>query len=115
MKHDDAWRTERSFWLEGIEQFESGLAQHCVMAFPEPVGILVGDDILHGLAGAPRWNSLDITHQVLTRPDDDSCVLGYRADARRDAGDAYAAFCTSTYRRTGAGWKLVQHQQTPIG
>lgn len=52
--------------------------------------------------------------RVLGRSGDSVAVLAYRAEARRAEDGPYRAYCTSTYVRSGDGWKLVQHQQTPI-
>jgi|SRR5690625_3715892 len=41
-------------------------------------------------------------------------VLGYRAKAWRENGPPYRVLCTSTYRADDDGWKLVQHQQSPV-
>ena len=49
----------------------------------------------------------------VARPGDDVLVLAYKAEGRREGAAAYSAYCTSTYRRSGGRWRLVQHQQTP--
>jgi hypothetical protein len=47
----------------------------------------------------------------ISRPEEGLIVLAYDARASRD-GQAYRAYCTSTYRRIAHGdWQVVQHQQ----
>jgi len=111
---NDAWAMEEGFWLGDIDRNRSLLSRDCVMAFPAPVGIMTGEAIARSLEGAPRWSAISMIERVLTRPDADTLVLGYRAEGRRDGAEPYRAYCTSTYRRDGAGWTIVQHQQTPI-
>lgn len=55
------WKLEEALWLEGEERFASNMHPHCVMVFPEPVGILVGGAIRASLSGAPRWRTIKMT------------------------------------------------------
>ncbi len=110
---DEAWRAEERFWFGGAEHFREALDPACVMAFPAPVGIMQGAGIAESLADAPRWSSLDMTDRHVARPAPDLLVLAYKARGIRDGAVPYLAYCTSTYRRDGGGWRLVQHQQTP--
>jgi len=84
------------------------------MGFPAPIGIMVGKAILESLAQAPRWSSVEISECQIARPASDLIALGYRAKGKRAAADYYDAYCTSSYHATSNGWKLFQHQQTPI-
>ncbi|ACP25783.1 hypothetical protein NGR_c20200 [Sinorhizobium fredii NGR234] len=113
MDDREAWDRERRLWLEGAGVYQQLLDDECLMAFA-PVGILSGAEIIRALDGAPRWLDVEMTEQRSARPNDSVLVLAYRADARRDPDVSYAAYCTSTYARTGEDWRLIQHQQTPI-
>ncbi len=110
-----AWEAEERLWLEGAEAYADLLHPACVMAFVPPVGILRGEEIGRSLEGAPRWEAVAMTERTLARPDEGTSVLGYRARGRRAGSEPYEAFCTSTWRRGADGWRIVQHQQTPIG
>ena len=44
----------------------------------------------------------------------DLLVLAYKARGLRDGAAPYDAECTSTWRKAGDRWRLVQHQQTVI-
>jgi hypothetical protein len=113
MDEREAWERERRLWLEGAGAYQQLLDDESLMAFA-PVGILGGVEIIRALDGAPRWLDVETTERRSARPNDSVLVLAYRADARRDSDHPYAAYCTSTYARTGKAWRLVQHQQTPI-
>jgi Domain of unknown function (DUF4440) len=114
MRDDEAWRLEELFWTGGANRYRSKLDPNCVMAFPDPVGVMTGEAIIQSLQDAPRWSSVIMREQVIRHAGDDIIILGYHAEGRRDGGGSYRAYCTSTYRFDERGWKLVQHQQTPI-
>jgi hypothetical protein len=114
MTDDDAWRMEERFWTGGEDHYHKALDPSCVMAFPAPAGIIAGPGIAQSLVGAPRWSSVAMAEPHVGRPSDDLLVLAYKAEGRRDGAASYRAYCTSTYRRDGDRWRLVQHQQTPV-
>jgi hypothetical protein len=114
MDDDAIWRLEERFWTGGAEHYAAALHPGCVMAFPAPVGILSGPSIGASLAGAPRWASVEMSERAVTRAGTAAVALGYRALGRREGAEPYDAFCTSTYAATAEGWKLIQHQQTPV-
>jgi len=114
MNEDAAWSQEERFWLGSADDNEAVLSPECVMAFASPVGILRGAAIVESLRSAPRWASVDMSERVIGRPDQATLVLAYRAGGTREGADPYRAYCTSTYRRIGTEWLLVQHQQTPL-
>jgi hypothetical protein len=111
---DEIWRLEGRFWLEGESFYEAHLAEQCVMAFPAPAGVLDAKKVRTSLKGVPRWTSVTMSDGVVAQPDAATLIVGYRAVGHRPGRAGYAAFCTSTYRRNGETWKLVQHQQTPV-
>lgn len=113
MTDDEAWRAEERFWTGGEDHHREALDPACVMAFPAPAGIMHGADIARSLAGAPRWASVEMAERHVGRPAADLLVLAYRARGLRDGAAPYGAYCTSSYRRDGDRWLLVQHQQTP--
>ena len=114
-KEDELWSIEEQLWTGGQDQYERTLDPKCVMAFPPPAGILAGARIVESLKGAPRWSSVTMSERHLARPTPDVSVLAYRARGERSgASAAYDAYCTSTYRREAGGWRLLQHQQTPL-
>ncbi|WP_432692050.1 DUF4440 domain-containing protein [Pseudooceanicola sp. C21-150M6] len=103
---------EKSFWLDGPNFYENAMVPDACMIFPAPVGILKGEEILEGLKQAPRWQSVDFTQRAETSLHNVT-VLAYKASGRRNAGEPYLAFCSSSYVQLGGEWILVSHQQTP--
>ena len=114
MTDEEAWRVEERFWTGGEEHYREALDPACVMAFPAPAGIMHGAGIARSLAGAPRWASVEMAGRHAARPAADLLVLAYKARGTRDGAPPYEAYCTSTHRRDGDRWRLVQHQQTPL-
>lgn len=111
---DPLWQIERDFWLLGASHFARTMADGCLMALPDPVGVLGGPQVLESLEGVPRWVTVELTDTHLSSLGDVG-VLAYRVAARREGQDKpYRALCSSTYVRANGQWLMVQHQQTPL-
>ena len=113
MDDAEAWAQEKRLWLEGGTAYGDLLDPACVMAFPG-MPLMRAASILKSVDDAPRWKSVEMKDREIGRPSDAMLVLGYAAVGQREGTDPYHCTCTSTYRRDGKGWKLIQHQQTPI-
>lgn len=113
MEDPEAWAMERAFWIGGAAHYRTALDPACVMVFPAPTGRLDGPQITESLNAAPRWSTIDMADRHVARPAPDLLVLAYAATGLREDSAPYRALCSSTYRRTPDGWRLVQHQQTP--
>lgn len=115
MTDDDVWAAERRLWLEGEPAFNELLDASCTHVYPAPVGVLAGKEAIEArIRGNPRWDSVDFSEQVLARSPE-TAVIAYRACGRRGEFAPYDVYCSSTYRRDGDAWRLVQHQHTPVG
>ncbi|MDQ8755403.1 nuclear transport factor 2 family protein [Sphingosinicella sp. LHD-64] len=114
MERDDMFALERRFWLEGAAVYAALLDDRALMAFPQ-MGVMAADAVRESLKDAPRWASVEFSDRHAGRPNDEVVVLGYRAAALRADGDPYRCVCTSCYVRDESGWRLVQHQQSPLG
>lgn len=114
MTFEDLWTAERRFWLDGSEFYVERMAPEARMIFPPPAGILKSEAILAGLKQGPRWQYVDMDERSETASGD-TVVLAYRAKGRRPGAEPYVALCSSTYVKRGAAWKLLFHQQTPVG
>jgi hypothetical protein len=116
MTDAELWELEKAFWLEGPAFYRAWMHASAVMVFPAPVGILSGrEPILATLKDAPRWRSVELASQTVLRVGEEGVFLAYRAEAARDGSGTYRALCGSTWCRTQEGWRLVAHQQTPLG
>ncbi|WOF44516.1 DUF4440 domain-containing protein [Sphingopyxis indica] len=113
MNDDGAWAIEKALWLGGPERYEQSVDRDCVMVFPG-IGAMEYDAIVEEVRQAPRWADVELSERRLSRPQAGLCVLAYKAAARREGDQVYGCWCSSTYRDTGGGWQLVQHQQTPL-
>lgn len=108
---EQLWDCERGFWLDGVRHYERHLAHDARMVFPEPAGILDAKQIMQGLDGAPRWESVDFEAQHATEAGD-TVVLSYRATGHRPGDTPYRVLCSSTYVRRGRDWMMLMHQHT---
>ena len=113
MMSDEIWQLETAFWTADPDETQHALDPHCLMAFPPPAGIISGAQIITSMRAAPRWQTVVMVEKRLRLPAADLAVLAYFVSARRSSDGAYTAYCSSTYRQTPSGWKLIQHQQTP--
>lgn len=109
---EDMWQIERRLWLDGPSFYAGTMDEACIMAF-DRMGVMKAKAVLDSLQLAPRWEDVDMTEKAIGRGGGGVIVLGYRAQAWRDDADRYACYCTSTYRKDGDRWLLIQHQQTP--
>jgi hypothetical protein len=109
---NDLWTIEEALWLEGNDAYRSHMADECLMLFGS-MGILEGAEIIATLENAPRWASVDMNDRHMA-VNGQTTVIAYQAVGRREGADPYQALCSSTYVRQDGGWKIVQHQQTPL-
>lgn len=108
----DIWKVEEVLWTGGTDAYRRRMAPLCLMAFPG-VGVLKGEEILSALADAPRWSEVRMDGRTMIETDG-LLVLAYEAHAQRDGDSPYTATCTSTWRETPDGWRIVQHQQSAL-
>ncbi|MDI6623196.1 MAG: nuclear transport factor 2 family protein [Brevundimonas sp.] len=112
---NDIWNLEERLWIEGPETWARLVHPNGVIAFTEPVGVLAEQQAGAGRLSAPRWASVHIVEQDIGWIDEDLVVLAYVGEGRRPGAPSCRALCTSTWRRDDGRWRLVQHQQTPLG
>ncbi|MDO5606793.1 MAG: DUF4440 domain-containing protein [Paracoccus sp. (in: a-proteobacteria)] len=106
---DGLWKLEEGWWLHGAAEAARHMAPNCIMVFPE--GILQGDEILAGLASAPRWEGVVMTGRR-SAESGEVWVLAYRAEARRGDAPVRRVLCSSSWQRLQGGWRMIAHQQT---
>lgn len=111
MSIGNCWADEEAWWTMGAAEARRRMHPSCLMVFPQ--GVMQGEAILAALDAAPRWQSVAMTDRRALETGD-LVVLTYRADAERN-GRPYSALCSSTWLRQDGDWRLVQHQQSPVG
>ncbi|WP_447775895.1 nuclear transport factor 2 family protein [Variovorax boronicumulans] len=92
---------------------DSTLAEHALMVFPAPAGVLDRAATLDSIQSGSRWVHANFEKRELLRPTDRVALLVYSATASRHEGVAYRALCSSTYVKQGDAWLLALHHQTP--
>lgn len=109
-------RLEEAFWQAAGDpaRYAAQLAEDAVHVFPG-WGIADRTRVLEGVREAQPWQEVVMEHARAVPLGDAAAALIYKARARRSGRDEYVAAITSVYRREGAQWKLVIHQQTPLG
>ena len=109
------WGFEESLWLGNADHYREQIDGECLMVLPEPPFVIAGQQAVDAVSDTPRWSRVALTQQQIKRPQEGLIVVAYKAEAYREEGKAYEAFCTSTYRRVAHDvWRVVQHQQTPL-
>lgn len=107
---------ERQLWNADEEFYEKMLSEDAVMVFPGPTGILDRSAVLDSLGGADRWRHLEFDEERLVDVGDEVVQLIYRATAERsDDGSEYTALVTTTYVEADGSYRVISHQQTPVG
>jgi hypothetical protein len=76
--------------------------------------MLQRDQAVAAMQQAPPWREYDLSDLRVVRLNQDSAVLVYRVQARRDGQDLYVAMASSAFVRHPGGWRLAFHQQTPV-
>lgn len=107
---------EDGFWRAAGDavRYAQDLAADAVHVFPG-WGIADRDAVLEGVAGAQAWADVALENVRIVPLGDDAAALVYEARAHRSDQPEHHAAITSVYRREADGWKLVIHQQTPLG
>ncbi|MDP9189250.1 MAG: nuclear transport factor 2 family protein [Actinomycetota bacterium] len=94
------------------EDYDEHLAEESVLVMP---GMVLGKrETIEAIGNEPSWDEFTITDERLVEVSDDARVLTYRWNSKRGE-TSYEALMSSTYARRDGAWKLVFHQQTPLG
>lgn len=114
------WEFEERLWHGGQDVYEAQVDEACLMALPAAPWLYESRQAIDAVSHKPRWKNVTFTEQRVSRPQEGLIVIAYRVRAERpeesQADTAYEALCTSVLRRLShEEWRVVQHQQTPIG
>ena len=113
MDDDRVWTFEESLWTADADHYRSSIDDACLMVLPTPPFVHTGEQAIQAVIDTPRWSEVEISDKQVARPEEGLIVVAYHVQAKR-GDEAYAAHCTSTYRRLAhEEWRVVQHQQTP--
>jgi hypothetical protein len=94
------------------DAYRARLAEDAVVVVPGYV--LDRDATIAAMDASPGWDEVDLAG-ASTRPlGEDGAVLTYTFTGRRGEYE-YRAVLSSAYARRDGDWKLVLHQQTPLG
>jgi hypothetical protein len=83
------------------------------MIFPDPPGILQGDQIWPHLKHSTGWRSVVMAERRVTRCRD-IAFLTYRVSAEKADISIYKALCASTNLNDDDTWLRISHQQTAV-
>lgn len=112
---DHLFSIEEKFWTGSADYYRYYLAPAAIMVFPEPVGVMVKDEIESSIERAARWSQVALEEHRVLELDEHAALITYKATAKRASGGRpYVARASSAYVRDGAAWKLAFHQQTPL-
>jgi len=112
----DLLALEKKFWTGDTKFYQDNVDDSALIAFgPDMAGVMSNKEIASSAGQGNRWKNLDIKLKGLIEPADDVAILSYEAHATRSNGQAYAALVSTGYARRDDGWKMVFHQQTPLG
>ena len=118
MDDNRIWSFEERLWTADPKLYHEAIDADCLMVVPAEPYVLSQEQAINAVSKTPRWSSVDLSERQVMRPQDGIIVVAYKADARKESGESYQAYCTSTYRRLGhEEWRVIQHQQTlrPVG
>ena len=112
----DLLALEKKFWTGDTKFYQDNVDDSALIAFgADMAGVMSNKEIASSAGQGNRWKNLDIKLKGLIEPADDVAILSYEAHATRSNGQAYAALVSTGYARRDDGWKMVFHQQTPLG
>lgn len=108
------WEFEESLWKADATRYHELIDDECLMVVPTPPYVMSGSQAIEAVSKTPRWSAVTLSERQVKRPEEGLIVLAYKAEAKKDEGEAYTAHCTSVLRRLAHDeWRVVQHQQTP--
>ena len=113
----DLLALEKKFWTGDAKFYQDNVDDSCLVAFGAGYGRRDEQrgDRRDRQGQGNRWKNLDIKLKGLIEPADDVAILSYEANATRSNGEHYAALVSTGYARRDDGWKMMFHQQTPLG
>jgi hypothetical protein len=94
-------------------EYERRLADEAVIIIPGVA--LTKSETVGAMTDSTGWPQFRIVDPKVMLSGPDVGVLTYQFDGQRDDRQTYSALMTSVYSRASGDWKLLLHQQTPLG
>jgi ketosteroid isomerase-like protein len=111
--HEDLLKIEHALGGGTGDTYREHLTDDAVVVVPGAA--IDREQTAQAIDATPGWDEFTITNDRLVQPTADTAILTYRWSSRR-GDDTYDALMSSVYARQPDGaWKLVLHQQTPLG
>jgi hypothetical protein len=103
---------ERALAAGGADAYRRVLDPDAILIVPGMV--LDRVETIAAMDASPGWDEFTMARERVVELADGAALLTYRFDGRR--GDVrYAAQMGSVYVERDGGWRMIFHQQTPIG
>lgn len=115
---DDILSIEGELWTGDADAYHRNVDDDCLVAFTEMAGVWSREQVAGSVEEGARWRDVEMDVEGFLRPQPDVAFLTYRARAVRGEGadeERYRALVTSGYVDRDGRWKMVFHQQTPLG
>ena len=80
---DVLFALEERFWIDGEEFFQRNLAYTALMVFPEPVGVLLKDEIESSVNVRARWSQVELEEHRVLELVEDAVLVTYKFAAMR--------------------------------
>ena len=80
-----------------------------------PGQALTKDETAQAMDASPGWDTFTLDDEAVIPLGEDAALLTYRFSGRRGSDFEYTALMGSVYVRGNDGWRMVFHQQTPLG
>jgi hypothetical protein len=108
---------ESGFWRAAGNPgyYETMVVDEGIFILPFRGGILDKHQTIRLVEQSPPWTDFSIDEPVLIGIDPRTIALTYAGRGQRNDQDDYHALVTSIYVLRDDGWRLILHQQTPIG
>ena len=106
---------DRKLWSGGPDDYRDILDDDCLVAFGKTAGVADREAVAGTVSDSQRWRDVELDVEGLLQPTDAVAILTYRASATSPKNEPYRALVSSGYVKRGADWKLMFHQQTPLG
>ena len=115
MNDTQVWDFEKELWVGGREAYDRQVSKQVLMALPAKPFLYDQQAAIAAVKDTPVWEEAEFVERHVERPGEGLISLAYRVHAKRGEQN-YKALCTSVIQHVdGDEWRVIQHQQTPLG